>query len=109
MNWQISEIQIAGDHEFLEEIERIVDEGNIDEYNNCHISKVLDGLHMNSRISSKYNVFWTKAVFNRSGKLVITEYYGNFRNMFYSPFADMIQKAYPDKVRSVNRKEIAYR
>ena len=108
MDWCVKELAIKGDPNFLKELESIIDKHNPSTNywaRTGHIADILPDLHINSKPYQEVRTFWTKAVFNKNGHLIITERSANDDRFIY---ADLLLQTFPDKVSGINRISIIF-
>ena len=102
MDWSKREIDIKGESEFLKELESIIDKHNpaveIWRYTG-HISDILEDLHINTKPYIDQRVYWTRAVFNKKGHLIITEEAAPWIEV---NFADFLKHTFPDRISGIN-------
>ena len=70
-----------------------------------HIADILQELHLNINPYKEVWTYWTKAAFDKKGNLRITEKSAGDDKSIY---ADILMKAFPDKVSSINRTSVLF-
>ena len=106
MNWYRQEIDVKGDVDFLKELEAIIDKHNPATDSawliTGHIADILQDLHLNIKPYKDLRVYWTKALLNNKNHLVISQLLIGFSTKNHMRHADVLIKAFPDKISGIN-------
>lgn len=108
MDWVLREIDIKGDAGFLNELESVIDNNNPAAgicIRTGHITDILGDLHLNSKPYQDLRLYWTKANINSNGHLIITE---EAAPWVITDFADILKRAFPDKISGINYRFLYY-
>ena len=101
--WIVTQIELTGTREILEEIKGAINQCNDGPDPDNHSDKnwvgnILDMLHINTKKWNPYKVFWNHAHFNKHGHLVFVEYSAESR----SKCAEALKQKFPHEISGIN-------
>lgn len=102
-NWIVTQIELTGTREVLEEIEKAINQCNDgsfldhDSANNW-VGDILDVLHINTKKWDPHRTFWHYAHFNKHGHLIFEEHSAWER----SKCAEALKQRFPQEISGIN-------